>query len=70
MAANMQELERVIGELRQQLEQALTEQQTRLSQQEEELLRLGPPIPVTPSEAFGPRTPPELLVIPGTPESV
>ena len=30
----------------------------------------GQMIPVTPSEAFGPRTSPELLVIPGTPQSV
>ena len=30
----------------------------------------GQMIPVTPSEAFGPRTPSELLVSPGTPESV
>ena len=32
--------------------------------------QFGQMIPVTPSEAFGPRTPPELLVIPGAPESV
>lgn len=30
----------------------------------------GHMIPETPSEAFGPRTPSELLDIPGTPESV
>ena len=30
----------------------------------------GQMILVTPSEAFGPCTPPELLVIPGTPQSV
>ena len=31
---------------------------------------IGHMVPVTPSEAFGPRTPPALLAIPGTPESV